>query len=384
MKIAVNTRLLINDKLSGMGWFTYHTLKRIVKSHPQHQFIFLFDRKFDPQFIFGSNVTPVVIFPPTRHPLLQYLWFDFAIPKVLRKYKADLFYSPDGFSSQHLNGIPSLLTIHDINFHHYPKDVPFADSIYLRHFFPKFAKSATRLLTVSEYSKSDIIKNYGISPDKIDVAYNGANEMYWPLLEEEKVKIKKEYTNGCDYFIYIGVLVPRKNIARMIKGFDAFKKSTNSSTKLIIVGEKVCLTSEMESNYKKSPYKDDIIFTGRLTTLKLKYVLGGALSLVFVSYFEGFGIPVIEAMNADVPVITSNVTSLPEVAGDAAFLVDPYSIDSIANAMAKMDTDLQLRQSLIAKGRIQRNKFSWDNSADIIWKSMEKTVQESSGNAMKQ
>lgn len=374
MKIAVNTRLLISENMSGIGWSAYHTLKRIVKWNPQHQFVFLFDRKFEDKFIFGPNVISEVIFPPTRHPVLWYLWFEHSIVNTVKKHKPDLFFSPDGHLSLKLLDIPSLPVIHDINYHYYPYDLPYIVSKYYRYYFPKFAKYAKRILTVSEYSKKDISEVYRISPDKIDVAYNGANEIYTPISSEEKIKVKKEYSDSCEYFVYVGVLVPRKNVTRMLKAFDEFKKKSASKTKLIIVGEKMFLTSDIEKAYKQSLYKDDIIFTGRLNPEKLKFVLGAALALVLVSYFEGFGIPIVEAMYADVPVITSNVTSMPEVAGNAALLADPYSIDSIKEAMCKMDKDNTLRQTLIENARKRRENFSWDKCAKSVWESIEKTI----------
>jgi glycosyltransferase involved in cell wall biosynthesis len=326
---------------------------------------------------FGANVIPEIISPPTRHPVLQHYWFNYAIIPALKKHNPDLFYSPDGFSSLRLGNIPSLLVMHDINFHHYPKHIPYFDSIYLNRYFPRFAKNATRLLTVSEYSKSDIIKNYNIPPDKIDVAFNGANEIFKPLPDEEKTRVKKENTNGCDYFIYVGVLVPRKNIVRMLQAYENFRKPTTSHTKLIIVGEEMCLTAEMKKAHSASTFKNDIIFTGSIPSEKLKDLMGAALSLVFVSYFEGFGIPIVEAMNAGIPVITSNVTSMPEIAGDAALLVDPFSVESIANAMISVEKDPRLRRQLIDKGNIRKEMFSWDKSAAAVWKSIEKTLSES-------
>jgi glycosyltransferase involved in cell wall biosynthesis len=374
MKIVVNARMLIANKLSGIGWFKYHTLKRLVQSHPEVQFVFLFDRKFDEEFIFGSNVEPEVVFPPARHPFLWYYWFEHAIPGVIRKHQPDLFFSPDGFLSLRIKDIPSLPVIHDINFHHFPDDLTFFIGHYYRRYFPKYANHAKRIITVSEYSKNDISSFYNIPEENIDVAYNGANEMYGPLDESIKSVTKEKYTDGCDYFIYIGDLLPRKNITRMIKAFEEFKTISGSRTKLLIVGQKFFLTSEIEKTYLRSFYKDDIIFTGRLEPRKLKDVLGSARALILVSYFEGFGIPVIEAMNADVPVITSNVTSLPEVAGDAAILTDPYSIDSIKDAMIKIDTNEGVRKKLIEKGRIRRENFSWDRTSKCVWQSIEKTI----------
>lgn len=369
MKIAVNTRLLISNKLSGIGWFAYHTLKRIVNNNPKHQFIFLFDRKYEDKFIFNSNVTPEIVFPPTRHPILSYIWLEYSIVNVIKKHKPDLFYSPDGYLSLKIKDIPSIPAIHDLNYHYNPKGVPFIVSKYFQYFMPRFASLAKRIITVSEYSKQDISKIYNISLDKIDVACNGANEIYEPITEEEKAKIKHEYTQDCEYFIYIGVLVPRKNVAGMIKAFSAYKKATGRNTKIVIVGEMMFLTKDIKKSYKESYYKNDIIFTGRLAPEKLKYLMGAAKCLLLVSYFEGFGIPIIEAMHSEIPVITSNVTSMPEIAGDAAILVDPYSIESIKEAMIKVEEDKELQKQLIEKGRQQRQLYTWDKSANIIWES---------------
>ncbi|NJO90899.1 MAG: glycosyltransferase family 4 protein [Chloroflexia bacterium] len=126
---------------------------------------------------FSENIEPIVIGPPTRHPVLWYLWFEHQVPKIVRKIQPDLIVSPDGYLS--LNSrVKSLAVIHDINFLHYPKDLPWSSRVYYNHYFPRFAKRADRLATVSEYSKSDISKSYGIEPNKIDVLYNGHNEIY--------------------------------------------------------------------------------------------------------------------------------------------------------------------------------------------------------------
>lgn len=374
MKIIVNTRLLISHKLSGLGSFTHHTLKRMVKAHPEHQFIFLFDRPYEEQFIFGPNVIPEVVFPPTRHPLLVYFWLEYALPGIFRKHKPDVFLSPDGFLSLKMKEIPSVPVIHDLNFEHYPYDLPFADRTFYKRYIPKYSRIARRIVTVSEFSKNDIHRLYNIPLDKIDVAYNGASEIFAPVSGVIKQQIKAELTANCDYFVAVGDLLPRKNIVRLLQAYELFKMQTGSNVKLLIIGRKLFFTSEIEQIYQQSKFRDEIVFTGRLSDEKLKDVLASALSLVYVSYFEGFGIPLVEAMYADVPVITSNVTSMPEVAGNAALLADPFSISSIANAMQQIFKDENLRTDLINKGRIRREAFHWDNTAKQIWQSIEKAV----------
>ena len=372
MKIAVNTRLLIDGKLSGIGWFAYHTLKRIVKNNPRHQFIFLFDRKYDEQFIFGPNVIPEVVFPPTRHPILQHIWFNYSIIPVLKKHKPDLFYSPEGYSSLRLGKIPSLVVLHDINFVHYPKDVPFADSIYMRYFLKKYSQKADRSITVSEFSKSDICKEFTIPPDKINVACNAASEVFSEVSLSERNNIKNELTDGCDYFIYIGALLPRKNLARLLQAFDKFKEEIVSDVKLLIIGEKMFKTADIENAFRLMKFKNDVIFAGRLYPGQIEKAMGAALALTYVSYFEGFGLPIVEAMNCNVPVITSNVTSMPEVAGDAALLIDPFSVESIKNALSEIYLNQRLREELITKGSERKKLFNWDISANKFWKIIEK------------
>ncbi len=353
MRIAVNTRLLLKDKLEGIGWFTFETLKRITRAHKEHEFIFIFDRKFDPEFIFSDNIIPQVLYPQARHPYLYYLWFEFSIPYILKKYNADLFLSPDGYLSLSSN-IKSVAVFHDISFEHYPSDIPPRALRYYKYYFPKFAAKAKRIATVSEYSKQDIVQQYSIDPSKIDVVYNGANENYFPLEEKIILHTKQEITGGSDYFVYIGAIHQRKNIANLLRAFDLFKESDIKNMKLVLVGKKMWWTESLQSAYESMKYREDVIFTGRLETEKLHRVLGSAIALTYISYFEGFGIPLVEAFYSNVPVITSNVTSLPEVAGDAALLVDPFSIPSISEAMQQISSDKKLREELILKGSIRR------------------------------
>ncbi|HAF29828.1 MAG TPA: glycosyltransferase family 1 protein [Bacteroidales bacterium] len=373
MNIAVNTRILLKNKLEGIGWFTFETLKRITKNHPEHTFYFIFDRPYDQEFIFSENIVPIVVGPQARHPFLFYYWFERAIPKVLKQIHADLFISPDGILSLKTN-VNSIAVIHDISFMHNPKDFPLIVRKYYHYFFPKFAKKATRIVTVSEFSKQDITKQFSIKSDHIDVVYNGSNEIYKPSDTDKILRTKKEYTSGEDFFIFVGALSPRKNVANLLLAFDLFKSKTTNKIKLVIVGEKMFKTKNIHTVYSNMSFKKDVIFTGRMNPKELKNLYGSALALTFVPYFEGFGIPIIEAMNCDTAVITSNVTSMPEVAGDAALFADPFSVQSIADAMIKIYSDSNLRNEFIEKGRLQKQKFSWDKTANKLWESIEKVL----------
>jgi glycosyltransferase involved in cell wall biosynthesis len=360
-------------KLDGIGWFTYETLKRIVIAHPEIQFIFLFDRRYNKEVIFAENVTPVVMGPPTRHPVLWFIWFEWRIRAYLRRKNPDLFLSTDGFLSLHAK-TPSVAVIHDINFEHRPGDLPWLVRKYYRYYFPRFARKASRIVTVSEFSRRDIINQYEVPEEKVDLAYNGVNEHYLPLTEDQAEEVRKEVTGGSPYFVFVGSIHPRKNITNLLKAFQLFKDEHKSNFKLVLVGEKFFLTGPMEDQLLKMKSKKDVIFTGRLTPNQLNQVLGAAFAMTFVPYFEGFGIPIVEAMKCDIPVIASKAASLPEIAGDAAIFASPESPASIRDCMIRMVREKGLREALIEKGRERGTHFSWDQTAETLWNSVQQVL----------
>lgn len=372
MRIAVNTRLLIKNKLEGIGWFSVESLKRITRQHPEVTFLFIFDRAFDREFIFSENVIPVAAPPQARHPVLYYTWFNVTIPWLLSKHQADIFVSPDGYLSL-TTSKPQLAVFHDLNFEHYPQDLPWIERKYYQTFFPKYARIARRIATVSEYSKQDIARQYQIDTNKIDVVYNGANPAFQPLTKAAANQTRQKYTRGKPYFLFVGALHPRKNLINLFKGFDAFKKSGDFPHKLLIAGNKKWWTAEIRTAYDSLHHKNDIIFAGRVEMEELVKIMGASEALTYVSYFEGFGIPIVEAFYAETPVISSNITSMPEVAGDAALLIDPFSHESIGDAMSRIAGNQPLRKELIAKGRSRAQHFSWQQTADKLWESIEKT-----------
>ncbi len=356
-----------------MGWFTFQTLKRITRNHPEHRFYFLFDRTPDPGFVFSDNVTPVTLFPQARHPVLWYLWFEYSTLRFLNKKQPDLFLSTDGYLSLNTK-VPSLPVIHDINFHHLSQHLPFMARKYYRHYFPKFARKATRIATVSEYSKKDLVQSYKLPPEKIDVVFNGSDDTFQPLPEGVKTRVREKYTRGAEYFIFIGSLHPRKNVCRTLLAFDLFKKKTGLPHKLLMIGKPFFKLSGMKDVHANMEHKEDVIFFGRTEREIIKEVLAASTALLFVPLFEGFGIPMLEGFRCEIPVIAGDRTSLPEVGGDAALYVDPYSENAISEAMVQIVNEDALRRDLIKKGRARKDIFSWDKSAELLWNSIEKTL----------
>lgn len=373
MNIAVNTRLLLKDKLEGIGMFACESLRRIVKNHPEHTFYFIFDRNYDDQFIFAENVKPVMTFPPARHPYLWYIYFEYSIPYVLNKLKPDLFLSPDGWISLRTN-VPQVDVIHDLNFEYHHDWIAKKYQNFYVKYFPQYAQKAIRLATVSEFSKRDLQNFYHIPEEKIDVVYNGSSDRFVPLNRERQLEVMAKFAMGCDYFLFVSAIHKRKNLENMLLAFDTFKASTDSDLKFLVVGESAGLQGDIQKIYANMKYADEVRFLGRLSSQDLADVMASSVALMYASFFEGFGIPILEAFAAETAVITSNTTSMPEVAGDAAVIVDPYSVDQITEAMKQVALDKDFRNSLIEKGKIQRANFSWDKTADLLWQCVEKAL----------
>ena len=371
--IAVNTRILVSNKLEGIGNFTAEIFKRLVEWNPDYEFHFIFNYPYDEAFIFGDNVIPHIIQPPARHPILVKIWYDFSLKRKLKQIKPDIFISPDAITSL-TTDIKTITVIHDLGFVHRPNDLPKSWRKFYNKYSPKFAEKSERIATVSQYSKQDLINSYNVPEEKIDVVYNGVKSNFKPLDSVETKELTDKKTQGNPYFFYIGSLHPRKNILNLLQGFNAFKVKDKKNTKLVIGGDFLFKSPEIEGALATLKFKKDIILTGRLSDNDLNKWLSGATALTYIPYFEGFGIPVLEAMSCNTPVITSNVTSLPEIAGDAAHFVSPDSITEIAEGMRKVSESSDYQNELIKKGQQQLKEFSWDKSANLLWESIQKVL----------
>lgn len=363
MNIGINARFLLDGRLEGLGRFSHEVLQRMVKSMPEHDFHFYFDRPYHRSFIYAPNVVPHVVYPPARHPILYYLWFDWALPFCFKRDNIQLFFSPDGFLSLRTD-IPQIPVIHDLAFEHYPQFVSGIGARYYKYFFPLFAQKAAHIATVSEFTKQDLMTTYGQAVDKISVVYNGSNEHFTAISNEEQEKIKLNYTKGRPYFVYVGALQPRKNVGNLLKAFDLFKQVDQQHYQLVIVGRKAWQTEEMERIHDQMFYKEDVVFTGRVSDELLSKLLAASRALVYIPFFEGFGLPLLEAFSCGVPAIASNVSSLPEVAGKGAILTDVEDIGQISEAMHVLSTNEQVFQLLRREAKTRALEFSWQKTSN--------------------
>lgn len=375
MKITINCWVLRNKNIDGIGYFTINTFQRIIKANPQVSFVMLCDKNFTESYFDYPNVEIRRLFPPYRHPVLYILYLEFILPFALWRSKPDLFVSAEGFLSL-MSSCRQLPLIYDLNFEHNPENLSFKNRLYFRFFFKRFARKAKRIATISEFSKQDIVNWYKVPAEKIDNVSCGINSNFYVLSAEAKKTAQQKFSSGIHYFFFVGSMHPRKNMLRLLQAFNIFKEKTGSNFKLVIAGAMVWNKSEIMDAYEQSPYKSDINFTGRLSDDDLKLALGAAYALSFVPIFEGFGLPIVEAFEAGVPVLAANATSLPEVAGDAAVYADPFDVQSICDGLVKLyENKNNLCDQLIAKGFEQKKLFSWDRTAKLLWESMQKAMQ---------
>ena len=378
MHVAVNTRFLLpGGHLEGIGRFSYETLSRLVAQHPEVTFHFLFDRAYDARYLFGPNVVPHVLMPPARHPFLFVAWFEGAVALWLARHRPAAFLSPDGFTTLNTR-VPRVTVIHDLAFEHFPLDVGLLQRKYYHFFMPRFARASAQLVAVSEATKADVVQTYGIAPDKISVAYNAPTELFQPQSEAMQREVRRKFSHGQPYFLFVGALQPRKNLGTLLRAFDEFKTAGGAAVaaaQLLIVGRKAWKAGPILEAYQRMRHQTAVHFTGRVADAELAGLYAAAFATVYVPYFEGFGIPIVEAQASGCPVLTSEVSSMPEVAGvGGALLVDPHAANSIAAGLARLWHEPDLRRQLVARGQENLGRFSWAKSADVLWQAVLKAV----------
>jgi len=366
MNIAINTRAMLPGKMEGYGYYIEEVFIRVARLNPEQQFYFLFDRPCEMDFSGIPNIQTLVVNPQARLPLLWKIWYNLQIPIILKKIKADVFVSPDGFCSLQTT-VPQCLVIHDLAFLHHPDFLKKNHLRYYKKYTTKFLSKAKVIVTVSEFSKQDIINQYKIDASKIHVTYNAINPVFHQLDIDEKEKIKQQHTDSCEYFIYTGAIHPRKNLINLLKAFSLFKKKQNSNMKLMITGRMAWKTNEFIKLLSSFKFRNEVVLTGYVSKQELAKLTASAYAMVYPSYFEGFGVPPLEALQCGVPAIVSNTSAMPEVGADSYLYCDPHNFEDIAAKMMLLYKDESLRNQLIEKGKQRIAFFSWDVSAKKMW-----------------
>ena len=359
-KISLELQWAVGKK-TGVGWYIYNIVKELSKSD-RNDYIAEFINFMGRHDVKGQIDYDIKI---KQNKMLTYTMYNFLTKKLNIRHnlifgtKSDIYHFFNFTIPKNIKG-KVINTIYDTVFISAPETM--GDRKELEEY--KYgAQKSDLIITISESAKNDIIKNLGVNEDKIEIVHPGIDlENYSQKYEKEELeRIRKKYNLPSEYILYLGTIEPRKNIERIIKAFIKYKEKVDDNLKFVIVGKKGWKYENIMKLIESMG--TDIIITGYIDEEDKIPIYKLAQFFAFPSLYEGFGMPVLEAMAAGVPVVTSNVSSLPEVAGDAAILVDPLSEDEIFEAYKKIRSDSNYREEMIQKGYEQAKKYQWKYSA---------------------
>ncbi len=372
MVIAVDARTLQTDATEEYKNFTREVILRLVKTYTLHQFILFADSNIDPLIHLPGNATLVILTPKPTNLLLYKWWYDIRIPLALKKYQTDIFICTYGLCSL-TTSTPQILIIQDFTFLYYPSFFPKQGLSFYKKFTSGFLKKATAIASFSDFTKREIAGKYAAAEQKITIIKIAANRVFKPLNWEERDKVKEQYAQGCEYFIFTDGLNPEKNLINLLKAFSIFKKRQKTNMKLVITINPSANKDQLEklNSYK---YKNEISLAENLSTQELAQVTAGSYAMILPSLYKGFGAPVLEAMQSEVPVITTADSSMSEIAGEAALYADPESPQEIAEQMKRIFKDEALRSKLISIGKERVKDYSWDKTTSLTWQLIQQIV----------
>ena len=308
------------------------------------------------------------------------IWTQLALPinLWLKKTKPDVFFSPSHYAPR-FSPVPTVIYLMDLWHHRHPEQFNKKDLYQLTKWEEYSVKNAKHILTISQFSKSEILDIYKVPENKVTVAYPGYTKFQIPNSKHQinsKIQnIKQKYNIKGDYFLYLGTLQPKKNIEGLIKAFECLIHNSKFIIQLVIAGKKGWQYDKIFDLVKELKLEDKIVFTGFVSEEEKPFLMAGVKAFVFPSFYEGFGIPVLESFNLGVPVMVANAGSLPEVGGKAAIYCDPDNIKSIASALEKvLSLNAKQRNEIINLGYQQAVKFSWEKCTKQVLETLEKNA----------
>jgi len=365
MRLGIDCRTILNTEfgeLAGVGHYTYFLIKYLLKVDKENQyFLFFYDRRIKVPEFKQANVK-MVYFPGLGNlGKIPFFYRHLFIPHVLRLYRLDVYHNPANIIPIFYFGA-SVITIHDLAIYKNSEWFPDGHFFNKRILIPWSIAKAKKIIAVSQNTKDDLVKLFGISRDKIEVIHEGVEDYNQLVINETelpgRVKIK------APYFLFIGTLEPRKNLVRLIEAFAEFlKEDKMSNYKLVLAGKKGWKYEPIFETIERLGLKENVIYLGYISWQEKVYLLKRAVALTYPSLYEGFGLPILEAMNLGTPIITSNIASIPELVIDNALWIDPYKKATITDALLRIVSDQGLRENLARKGKGIAQNFTWEDCA---------------------
>jgi glycosyltransferase involved in cell wall biosynthesis len=357
MRIGIDARLVYYSR-AGIGQYIMRLVKALAQLNTDHEeFILLQSRKDATKIVNGYNFSRVSVWTPSHH------WAEQTALRVeIGRLRLDLLHSPD-FIPPFRRNCKSVITIHDLAFLLYPHFLTKEAARYYGQ-IDQAVRRTDHIIAVSESTRQDTIKLLGVPERKITVIHEAANPIYQPMdSEEAHRKVAEIYGLDGEYILFVSTIEPRKNLPALLQAYRRLLDDYKRPEELVLAGSRGWLSEEVYGTVEKLKLDQRVRFLGRVPSEHLLYLYNAARLLVHPSFYEGFGLPPLEAMTCGTPTIVSNVSALPEVVGDAAILIDPHDIGGLTVAMWRVLTDEDLRASLIEKGLKRAKMFSWERAA---------------------
>ncbi|BCD67942.1 glycosyltransferase family 1 protein [Nitratiruptor sp. YY09-18] len=376
-KILIDTTPLLKD-LSGIGYVTYQYAKELQKIYPSTLYYYAwFYSKNLRQRPLGNYEKAVGLAKKylPRPYILTHSAKTAIFNYTLLKEKPDVFIQPNYISFPSFFDVPTITFIHDLSHIRYQEYHPKERVEYFEKYLPKSIEKSTKIVTISEFTKRELI-DLGLCDEKnIEVIYNGVDPKFCPTAQAAFTPITQKYDlHYQNYFLFVGTLEPRKNLKNLLAAYLNYLQKTKNPTPLVLAGGVGWRSEHFDELLQKALGSGHVKRLGYVSEKDLIALYGGAKAFVFPSFYEGFGLPPLEAMACATPVIASNTSSIPEVVGDAGLLIDPYDVMQISKALLRIDEDAALRQELASRGLKQAKNFSWKNAAQNLAKLIEKSI----------
>jgi glycosyltransferase involved in cell wall biosynthesis len=359
IRVGVNAHLLSlaeSYRSAGISWYIQNLLRHLPDADPEVTYtVFTGERRYEGEK--GLQLERSLL--PTWRPEVRIFWEQAIQPWAIRRAGVELIHGM-ALVGPVVSGCPSVVTIHDLSFLHYPENFPASKRLYLRTFTRLSVQRARRVIAISDHTKRDVVAQYGVPPAQVDRIYYGLDPNFRPLPVDQVAEFRSRRGLPERFILFVGTLEPRKNVVRLI---EAYGQLPSPCPPLLLVGGKGWLYDEIFRRVEALNLIDRVHFVGYIPGEELPWWYNAADLLVYPSVYEGFGLPPLEAMACGTPVITSNVSSLPEVVGEAGLLVDPDDVQALAEAMRRVLADAELRESMRTEGLVQAARFSWQEAA---------------------
>ena len=362
MLIGIDASRAVAARPTGTEVYSQRLIQALLALESPHRFRLYF-RGRPPAGTFRGAERRVMPFPR--------LWTHLRVSWEMARRPPDVLFVPAHVLPL-IHPRASLVTVHDLGYLYFPEAHPWCQRRYLDRSTRWNARVAAHLLADSEATKADLVARYGTAPDKITVAYPGRDEALGPVRDRAAIEaVKARYGIAGDYFLYLGTLQPRKNLARLVAAFAGLRSDAVPAI-LVLAGKRGWLYEDLFAQVHRLGLEGRVLFPGYVRDEDKAALLSGARVFLFPSLYEGFGLPVLEAQGCGCPVITSTTSSLPEVAGEAALLVDPVDTGAITAAMKRIAADPGLRETLIERGFVNVRRFSWAACAKAVLSAIER------------